>query len=242
MRKDELKCWENVQEDIPIFRNYKNISNEGQERPDFIFEYQDEIIGIEHFLVDLVETRVKKSKYPQSRRNAKEELQLLNKWQPSLCEAGFAEMVLPDTEQCINDEIQRYSLFDYQNFISEFKRIFGSHIEKTESYMKTNKMGFLIEIPVPLFTWMVQDRNWNWHKQSINGIPMTEDIWNIINRFDELDFVIIHAVQNHNVSNNHNSILYDQDHHPNHLFRRFRFLDWLMSGNASVKLNLAERE
>ena len=241
MKDDEIQCWLNVKKDIPKFNKYKNISMDGQERPDFLFEFEGELIGIEHFLVDLVETKIKNSKVPQSRTNAKDEKKLIEEWQPHLEEEDFVEKALPDTEQCVNEEIQRYALFDYKKFINEFKRIFNDHIEKSKSYEKTDRLGFLIELPVPVFTWMVQEKNGNWHKQRINSIPITEDILNIINGFDEVDFVIIHVVQNHNKSSNHKSVVYDKSNCPNHIYRSFKFIDLLMNGNTSVKLNVEHR-
>lgn len=240
MKKEELQCWENVKNEYPIYRKYKNISNDNQERPDLLFEYKGKTIGIEHFLVDLVTTPYYKGKIPQSRRNAKEEKQLLDIWQTRLDDQDFAEMVLPDTENCINNEIKRYSLFNYQEFVNEFRRIFESHLSKIKDYEKTDKIGFLIEVPVPLFEWMVKDRIGKWHKQNIRGLPITEEIWHIINRFDDIDFVTVQLVINHNITKKHCSILFDKYHQPKHLFESFRLLDWLMLGNTSVKLELAE--
>ena len=107
------------------------------------------------------------------------------------------------------------------------------HIEKSKNYPDRDSydlMGFLIEIPVPSFMYYFETigsqqmsriksllcplnlqglneipRRYNeaYSHQKINGIPITNEIWNEINIFDDIDFVIIETYD----------AKYPQEHH-----------------------------
>ena len=107
------------------------------------------------------------------------------------------------------------------------------HIEKSKNYpgrKSYDLMGFLIEIPVPSFMYYFETigsqqisrsksllcplnlqglneipRRYNgaYSYQKINGIPITNEIWNEINIFDDIDFVIIETYD----------AKYPQEHH-----------------------------
>lgn len=107
------------------------------------------------------------------------------------------------------------------------------HIEKSRNYPDRKSydlMGFLIEIPVPSFMYYFEtigsrqisrtksllrplnrqgfnemSRRYNeaYSHQKINGIPITNEIWDEINIFDDIDFVIIETYD----------AKYPQEHH-----------------------------
>ena len=107
------------------------------------------------------------------------------------------------------------------------------HIEKSKNYPDRDSydlVGFLIDIPVPSFMYYFETigslqmsriksslcplnlqglkeipRRYNevYSYQKINGIPITNEIWNEINIFDDIDFVIIETYD----------AKYPQEHH-----------------------------
>ncbi len=167
------------------------------ESPDFLFS--DGNVGVEHLLADVIFNV--KHKTPQSieRKNAGDihrKIAYYHEDENRLDEEisnGIAPKFL---ENIINSEIGGVSKFTYQAFIGNFKRVFGEHYERREAYRsKCEKLGFLIELPYPHTgnSCYIVSKDGIVRRQRVKPFPLTADILRHIQKYSELDFVILCA-------------------------------------------------
>lgn len=217
----EKRCLHITKSNLQWLRRYKNISAPEQEKPDFILSDGVENIGLEHFLVDTLwnngsQTRkaVKRIGHAGERYENGED----------------AGTVFEDIAGSISDCFLAYDNFSYDTFLNNFRRIFDKHLKNVRIYKenKIEKIGFLIEITVLDFDYIVETMDKELLPLHIKGIPITKGIWDIINRFNEIDFVVITVLKIN--SNKNKSYYFDKDHVPQEMFKSFSFEK---PGNAS---------
>lgn len=214
-KKIEKRCLHITKSNLQWFRRYHNISGLDQERPDFILSDGTEEIGLEHFLIDTLWDNGS-----QSRKTAKCLELISTAYKKQVNDeidtvSGIADVVI----DCMN----AYKNFSYDTFINNFRRVFNKHLSNISTYKKNglNKIGFLIEISVFDFDYIINERDGSSNEEHIKGIPFTYDMWDIINQFDDVDFVIVTVLKIN--SNKNKSYYFDKTHIPNELHKSFAF-------------------
>lgn len=183
------------------------------EQPDFLIISENEIIGIEHCLVDVM-FKVKKPNSPKRhaqsliREHENKCIKIVDRYNqnPAIKEAelksGKAGDFLADMLQ---DSFDAKDNFKYQNFIDNFRSVCLEHNDKCNNYKKKISdhknyhgqpiiLGCVVEIPYPCIdTWgyVVTDLKSKKHRQVFYGIPITEDILYIIEDMSSFGFVIL---------------------------------------------------
>ena len=178
-----------------ILRNA--IQQEWKERPDIVYKYDSNIIGIEHFLLDTI-MDVKNNSY--SRQLDKNKIDLYNTYHNNI------ENKELDAMKQISNIVKNYfnytNNFDYNEFIARLHDIKKHHNTKEYKSNLTNTfpntkiiLGIIIEIPYNNSCnnlWRVVEQNNKTHYQTIKGIPITTDFKNELTELiDEVDFIII---------------------------------------------------
>lgn len=178
-----------------ILRNA--IQQEWKERPDIVYKYGLNIIGIEHFLLDTI-MDVKNNSY--SRQLDKNKIDLYNTYHNNI------ENKELDAMKQISNIVKNYfnytNNFDYNEFIVRLHDIKKHHNTKEYKSNLTNTfpntkitLGIIIEIPYNNSynnLWKVVEQNNKTHYQAIKGIPITTDFKNELTELiDDVDFIII---------------------------------------------------
>lgn len=202
-KNKELEC-------IKII-NKKKIFNENivfkeNERPDFVSE--DKTIGIEHFLVDVLEPSKKKGSLSRKRDNSIEsKIEAYKNAPDEVLDNDIKNGVAPNfISEKINKTLNGIRDFDYEKFKNNFIRIYKEHYKNINDYKeKADKIFFLIEIryPNPIvnrFGYIIKN-NGNKRHQAIKGIPLPKEIINIFKDSDKLDGIILCFVPYEYVSN-----------------------------------------
>ncbi len=161
------------------------------ERPDFLIENESGVIGAEHFLVD---TLIGKKKAARSRTRESELQRIFNKYHDNIY--GNEEKALKEVELIVQSDIDAIQNFEYQRFISEFKRIVMEHSDRVIEYKRLHsklyKIVFLIEIPIPKNKIIGISTS---HKQEeIKGrrFPITDEMLKVLKSIScNVDYVII---------------------------------------------------
>jgi len=168
-----------------------------EESPDFLFSNGK--VGVEHLLADVIFGVKHRTAQSIERKNAsdiRKKLAYYHEDQDRLDEDISNGKAPKFIEDIINSEIGGVSKFTYQAFISNFKRVFDEHYEKRGVYRsKCEKLGFLIELPYPHTgnSCYIVSKNGQMRRQRVKPFPLTEDILRHIQKYSELDFVILCA-------------------------------------------------
>lgn len=166
-----------------------------EERPDFLFE--GSLVGLEHFLVDVIfEVKHKEAQSIERKNNSNitKKIDFYHK-SPEELDKDISNGKAPKfVEDVINSEINGVSNFKYISFICNFMKVFDEHYANRGGYRsKCEKLGFMIELPYPysLSNYYVVNKNKQTRMQSLKTLPITTDILDYIQNHSDLDFVIL---------------------------------------------------
>lgn len=204
MRKEkELEC-------IKII-NKKNLFSpaiifEESERPDFISI--DKTIGVEHFLIDVLETSKKEGSLSRKQDYLiKNTIGYYKENPEEVLDNDIKNGKATDfISSIINKPLNGIRGFDCEKFKNSFIRIYKDHYKNIDDYKKNaEKIFFLIEIryPNPIinkFGYIVKD-NRKERCQAVKGIPFPKEIINIFKNSDKLDGIILCFVPYEYISN-----------------------------------------
>ena len=166
-----------------------------EERPDFLSG--NGLVGLEHFLVDVIFGVKHKEAQSIERKNSGNIAKKINFYYENSGELdtdisnGKAQRFVEDI---INSEINGVSNFTYISFIKNFRKVFDEHYANRSVYRsKCGKLGFLIELPYPhsLNNYYIVNKNNRIYRQSLKTLPVTTDMLNYIQNHSDLDFVIL---------------------------------------------------
>lgn len=224
----EASCLSSAMEKIPWLQKYKIISDSSQERPDFLLEAHDEIIGIEHFHIDLLYLN-KKKHTSLSRYTFGQIKELWEKYNPKAKDNTFTSQDADDSrkmlENIINELIQGQNDLDYGHFIKEWKRVFAQHYKSRYDCRNRNnlsRLGYMIEIRKYFDSPYICNKNGSDIQVTPKNIPLTKDIVSTINTFDDgVDFYILVVKE---LLNDSASVkVFDKDNIPYAEYDSFRF-------------------
>lgn len=206
----EIDCFNRLINSIPkektkarfyynLIKSANNCSSDN-ERPDFILEDVDYVLGLEHCMVDGLYNEHYDSHF--RKKNNK-----INQVVREYARDKDIENGLEATKDIIMSEYDSYNIFNYMDFIKKFEHICMHHNKKCfdekilgyrsniGKYNKRKKyLGCLIEIPLPDIHggYIIKIKD-NEHVQILNNIPVTKDMVSIIQKMDGFDFVVICA-------------------------------------------------
>lgn len=187
-----------------IFEQTENVDFE-HEKPDIRIIRDDCVIGLEHFLTDVIFgesekqslTRTEDSKINEAVNKYKDNKELLDQDMKN----GKAPNIV---FQLVSDRINREKNYDYKQFIENFRNVSNNHNNKCNIYRENLKkvaqennvenilLGCLIEIPYPQTSeYVLCSGNKKW-RQRMNGIPITKDMLLAIQNMKNFDFIIIY--------------------------------------------------
>ena len=164
------------------------------ESPDFIFQNEKEVIGLEHFMVDTTTISGNDSAIMRNKGVYRE---IVDKYKKdSSIENGIRGL-----EKGMTQYFNSIRNFDYKEFIDRFDRICSEHNDKAEGYRdrikgkynKNVKLGCIIEIPSQMNEYIVTDERYISSRQNINGVPLTVNMLMKIYKMQNFDFVIINT-------------------------------------------------
>ena len=177
-----------------ILRNA--VQQEWKERPDIVYKYDSNIIGIEHFLVDTI-MDVKNNSY--SRQLDKNNIDIYNTYHNNI-ENNELDAMNQISNTCKN-QFNYTNNFDYNKFITRLHDIKKHHNTKEYKSNLINAfpnikitLGIIIEIPYNSHNnlWKVIEQNNKTHDQAIKGIPITTDFKDELAELaNDVDFIII---------------------------------------------------
>ena len=198
--QEEIPCWEILTKKITPIGNFaKSIysqilnptSGDNQERPDMLFGD----LGLEHFLVDIIIHGKKFQSFSRPLSNAHSIK--LNKYLECPHLLDEEETLNSEREwigQVINTILKGVNNYTPQKFFQTFKTVYDNHLKNCKEYRcKCQRLGFLIEIPYPLFLGQKQkgyliDGN---RYQRLRVPPLPKSFLHYIkNHHDDLDLVI----------------------------------------------------
>ena len=173
-----------------------------RESPDIVIKNETEIIGIEHFQVDML-FKMKKRKAHSliGIQNTKcEELVEKYKNDDLLDEDIDNGTAIRSVFEIVEERNRFRNRFNYQAFIKSMREISKGHNQKCEKYReklnvvadrKRCTLAALIEIPYyNESTYKILDLK-GIRKQAIKGMPITNDMLSIIRDMNGFDFVIL---------------------------------------------------
>jgi hypothetical protein len=178
-----------------LLDNAQLISGAKQECPDFIFRHNDIIIGLEHFLVDVLTNESGSN----ARRVSKKRQQELRGRKPS-----HQLMKRINNSPAVQKQIQNgIATFNEFQFLREFQRVASKHGDSAAGYRATIQqhkakhyiMGAMIEMPCQTNGKFVLYDSVGKHKErTLNCVPLTQNLISIMKRtLKEFDFVVILA-------------------------------------------------
>lgn len=187
-----------------IYEQIKNGIPFPMERPDFAVLSSSRIIGIEHFLSDILLGHKDSKPYSIERFSKRQKHYVNERYENTEklmedIQSGKASEII---SELINSEYYCGSFFSYDAFIHNLERVTKNHYQNLKDYKENVKessidlkMGLLIEIPYPesnngiyrLRSWYTDE----WFKKKIKTVPITEDMIRIVRSLKELDFVIL---------------------------------------------------
>ncbi len=169
------------------------ISGEKQECPDFVLRNDDIIIGLEHFLVDVLVTDVGSN----ARRVSKKRQHELRGRKPS---HKLMKKInrMPDVQQQLKTGVVS---FDEYHFLKEFQRVAHKHGESVGGYFaairnykaKKHLMGAIIEMPCQTNGhFILHDASGKTKERTLNCVPLTQNLVSIMKRtLRNFDVVVI---------------------------------------------------
>ncbi len=211
---------------VPFLQKFQLIDNNQQERPDFLMIKGNEILGIEHFFIDLLYVD-KKKHAALSRMTYKQLRDLYETYHGKVINDSFDSKDADESakvfEKILNEIIEVQNSFNYNYFIKEWKRVFEKHYGKRKEYRQSNNLdslGFLIEIRSYLKNDYQCLINGKYTYRKTKHIPFTEEIVNFLNRFDDgVDFYIV--VVKGILDDSTSVEIYDKNHLPKIDCKRF---------------------
>lgn len=178
-----------------LLHNATLLSDDTQECPDFVFRHGDTVIGLEHFLVDVL-VNENGSNARRVSKHRQKELKGKRISQKTLKEINASPSVSNQLRQGV-------LAFDEHRFLKEFQRVARKHGDSAGGYLATIKqhkakyylMGALIEMPCQTNgRFMMYDSSGKMRERVLNCVPMTQNLLSIMKRtLKEFDFVIIVA-------------------------------------------------
>lgn len=189
---------DNAIDKVPWLQKFKLAGDKSQESPDFIFEENNKVIGIEHFHIDML--YLDKKKHTGLGRYTYNDIRnLFKKYNGKAIDNTFGtqdgEDVSIELENILNELINGQNLFNYDIFVKEWSRIFNKHYNRRNEYRKeanVDKLGFLIEIRRYFKFPYICTRNNSTIIVDSKSIPITKDIATYLNKIgDGVDFIII---------------------------------------------------
>lgn len=171
------------------------ISDLRQECPDFILQHGDTIIGLEHFLIDVLVNETGSN----ARRVYKRRQQELHGRKPS-----HKLMKHINHSPAVQQQLRHGVLsFDEYQFLKEFQRVAHKHGDSVGGYRATIRkykaknyvMGAMIEMPCQTNGhFILYDANGKCKERTLNCAPLTQNLIAIMKRtLKDFDFVIILA-------------------------------------------------
>ena len=226
----EKSCLDDAISKIPWLQKFNLITDDSHERPDFILEKNNMLIGIEHFHIDTL--YIDKKRHTGLARYTYNDIRnLYNKYHPKAKQNTFVTQDALDSslelENIINELISIQNNFDYNFFIKEWSRIFNKHYNKRYEYKQEkhlNKLGFLIEIRRYFKYPYICIKNDSKIRFDYKGIPITKDIAKYLNKYhDGVDFFIV-VVKG--LFDNYVSVeFYDKKHPAKIEYDSFKFIE-----------------
>lgn len=171
------------------------ISDMKQECPDFVLQQGDTVVGLEHFLVDVLVTesgsnaRIVSKKRQQELRGRKPSHKLMKHINH-----------VPSVQQQLKSGIMA---FDEFQFLREFQRVAHKHGNSVGGYRSTIRnykaknyvMGAMIEMPCQTKGhFVLYDAHGKHKERTLNCVPLTHNLIAIMKRtLKDFDFVVILA-------------------------------------------------
>ncbi len=178
-----------------LLHNATLISDDTQECPDFVLQQGDTIIGLEHFLVDVLVNEDGSN----ARRVSKHRQKVLNGKKIS-----HSVLRQANASPSVYQQLQRgVSAFDEHRFLKEFQRVARRHGDSVGGYVATIRrhkakkylMGAMIEMPCQINGhFILYDAAGKRKERTLNCVPLTQNLVSIMKRtLKEFDFVVILA-------------------------------------------------
>lgn len=176
-----------------ILNNATLISDEEQECPDFILQQQDTVIGLEHFLVDVLINKDGSN----ARRVSKHRQQILH----SLgCKPSQKTLKQINEYPIVHKQLEK-GIFDEHFFLKEFQRVARKHSNSCNGYLgalhqypaKKYLMGVIIEMPCQTNgRFILYDSSGKQKERILNCVPLTQNLLSMMKRIlKDFDFVVI---------------------------------------------------
>lgn len=171
------------------------VSDMKQECPDFVLQNGDTVIGLEHFLVDVLVNESGSN----ARRVYKRRQQELHGRKPS-----HKLMKRINHSPAVQQQLQNGILsFDEYQFLREFQRVAHKHGDSAGGYRATIRnykakdyiMGAMIEMPCQTNgRFILCDANGKHKERTLNCVPLTQNLVSIMKRtLRDFDFVVVLA-------------------------------------------------
>lgn len=171
------------------------VSDMKQECPDFVLQNGDTVIGLEHFLVDVLVNESGSN----ARRVYKRRQQELHGRKPS-----HKLMKRINHSPAVQQQLQNGILaFDEYQFLREFQRVAHKHGDSAAGYRATIRnykakdyiMGAMIEMPCQTNgRFILYDANGKHKERTLNCVPLTQNLVSIMKRtLRDFDFVVVLA-------------------------------------------------
>lgn len=178
-----------------LLGNATLISDMKQECPDFVLQNGDTVVGLEHFLIDVLVDESGSN----ARKVSKKRQQELHGRKPS-----HKLMKHINHSPAVQQQLRHGVLaFDEYQFLKEFQRVAHKHGDSVGGYRATIRkykakdyvMGAMIEMPCQTNGhFILYDANGKCKERTLNCAPLTQNLIAIMKRtLKDFDFVIILA-------------------------------------------------
>lgn len=262
-KQEEQKVFDMAKQDVPFLKNLELITHD--DRPDFVLKDKCGCkIGLEHFRADVYRVQDKNSSHISGGHtilnNSFNEvyqkyhpIEANNEWNDKLKENSLNEFF----NDIIKNSFNMRSNYTYEDFLNNIHVTIHGRPSKVKGHVLKSKyypdrksfdlMGFLIEIPVPLFHYYFEtidsqqksksklypldsqehsensrEYNEGYSYQKINGLPITNEIWKEINIFEDIDFIIIETYEE-NCPQKHYGQFFDKNTAKPRIYPAFSF-------------------
>lgn len=215
-QEEEQRVFDMAKQDVPLLRHLELVKHD--DRPDFILKDKNgRKIGLEHFRADIYRVQDKNSSHISGGHTIlnNDKNTIFQKYNPIAVNNSWTDKNIENASNelfsVVKKSLDMRKNYKYEEFLDNLRvGIHGKqskpkgHIQKSKNYpdRKTyDLMGFLIEIPIPSFEYCFKTKGYFYQK--INGLPITNEIWNEINIFDDIDFIIIETYNEKNPQEHH---------------------------------------